>query len=146
MGGVIEGGRGGAGAGAANLKALSMELGGKSPCVVFADADLEAALDSALFGVMSLNGERCTAGSRILVERTVYGSFLARLSERAARVRVGDAADTATEIGAVVHPEHYTGDRAGAERRSDRWCGWLHRCLGVTRLPPNGDRQRNKRA
>ena len=49
-----------------NLKGLSMELGGKSPCVIFADADLDAAVDSALFGVMSLNGERCTAGSRIL--------------------------------------------------------------------------------
>jgi hypothetical protein len=56
-----------------------------------------------------------------LVELTVYDSFLALLRERAARVRVGDAADTATEIGALV-------------------------CLGVTRLPPNGDRQRNKRA
>jgi 5-carboxymethyl-2-hydroxymuconic-semialdehyde dehydrogenase len=53
-----------------HLKGLSMELGGKSPCVIFADADLDAAIDSALFGVMSLNGERCTAGSRILVERT----------------------------------------------------------------------------
>jgi len=92
---------------AGNLKGLSMELGGKSPCVIFADADLDAATDSALFGVMSLNGERCTAGSRILVERTVYDSFLARLSPRAARVRVGDPADPATEIGALVHPEHY---------------------------------------
>jgi 5-carboxymethyl-2-hydroxymuconic-semialdehyde dehydrogenase len=53
-----------------NLKALSMELGGKSPALVFADADLEAALDGCVFGVFSLNGERCTAGSRILVERS----------------------------------------------------------------------------
>src|ERR1700677_1891408 len=84
-----------------------MELGGKSPCVIFAYSDLDSALASALFGVMSLNGERCTAGSRILVERTVYDSFLARLSERAGHVRVGDPADPATEIGALVHPEHY---------------------------------------
>jgi 5-carboxymethyl-2-hydroxymuconic-semialdehyde dehydrogenase len=84
-----------------------MELGGKSPCVIFADADLDAAVDSALFGVMSLNGERCTAGSRILAERTVYDSVVARLAERAARVKVGDPADPATEIGALVHPEHY---------------------------------------
>jgi 5-carboxymethyl-2-hydroxymuconic-semialdehyde dehydrogenase len=90
-----------------NLKGLSMELGGKSPCVIFADADLDAALDSALFGVMSLNGERCTAGARILAERPVYDTLVARLSERAARVRVGDPADPATEIGALVHPEHY---------------------------------------
>ncbi len=90
-----------------NLKGLSMELGGKSPCVIFADADLDAAIDSALFGVMSLNGERCTAGSRILAERAVYDTVVSRLAERAARVKVGDPADPATEIGALVHPEHY---------------------------------------
>jgi 5-carboxymethyl-2-hydroxymuconic-semialdehyde dehydrogenase len=90
-----------------NLKGLSMELGGKSPCVIFADADLDAAVDSALFGVMSLNGERCTAGSRVLAEREVYDTLVARLAERAARVRVGDPSDPATEIGALVHPEHY---------------------------------------
>ena len=90
-----------------NLKGLSMELGGKSPCVIFADADLDAAIDAALFGVMSLNGERCTAGSRILAERTVYDALVSRLAERAVRVRVGDPADPATEIGALVHPEHY---------------------------------------
>ena len=56
-----------------------MELGGKSPCIVFADADLELALDSALFGVFSLNGERCTAGSRVLVERSIYDEFVERL-------------------------------------------------------------------
>jgi 5-carboxymethyl-2-hydroxymuconic-semialdehyde dehydrogenase len=90
-----------------HLKGLSMELGGKSPCVIFADADLDAAIDSALFGVMSLNGERCTAGSRILVERPVYDEVVARLAARAVRIKVGDPADPATEIGALVHPEHY---------------------------------------
>ena len=63
-------------AAAEHLKDLSMELGGKSPCVVFADADVPAALDSALFGVFSLNGERCTAGSRVLVERPLYDEFV----------------------------------------------------------------------
>jgi len=91
---------------AAHLKGLSMELGGKSPCIIFADDDLNAAVDSALFGVMSLNGERCTAGSRILAERTVYQSLTDRLGARAARIRVGDPADPATEIGALVHPDH----------------------------------------
>jgi 5-carboxymethyl-2-hydroxymuconic-semialdehyde dehydrogenase len=90
-----------------HLKGLSMELGGKSPCVIFADADLEQAVDSAIFGVFSLNGERCTAGSRILAERSVYDLVVARLGERASRVRVGDPSDPATEIGALVHPEHY---------------------------------------
>lgn len=89
------------------LKGLSMELGGKSPAVVFADADLEAAIDSTLFGVFSLNGERCTAGSRILVERAVYDEFCERYAERAKRIVVGDPHDEATEVGALVHPEHY---------------------------------------
>jgi 5-carboxymethyl-2-hydroxymuconic-semialdehyde dehydrogenase len=90
-----------------HLKGLSMELGGKSPCVIFADADLDAAIDSALFGVFSLNGERCTAGSRILVERAVYDGVVARLADRAGRVRVGDPSNPTTEVGALVHPEHY---------------------------------------
>jgi len=89
------------------LKGLSMELGGKSPAIVFADADLEAAIDSTLFGVFSLNGERCTAGSRILVERSVYDDFVSRYSARAAKIVVGDPQDPATEVGALVHPEHY---------------------------------------
>ncbi|GAA2048561.1 5-carboxymethyl-2-hydroxymuconate semialdehyde dehydrogenase [Catenulispora yoronensis] len=92
---------------AAHLKGLSMELGGKSPVVVFADADLEAALDSTLFGVFSLNGERCTAGSRILVERPLYEEFCARFAERASRIVVGDPHHPDTEVGALVHPEHY---------------------------------------
>ncbi|SEF21544.1 5-carboxymethyl-2-hydroxymuconic-semialdehyde dehydrogenase [Amycolatopsis pretoriensis] len=92
---------------AAHLKGMSMELGGKSPAIVFADADLDAALDSTLFGVFSLNGERCTAGSRILVERPIYDEFCARYAERAANIVVGDPHDPATEVGALVHPEHY---------------------------------------
>ena len=84
-----------------------MELGGKSPAVVFADADLEAAIDSTIFGVFSLNGERCTAGSRILVERSVYDEFVERYAARATRIVVGDPHDPATEVGALVHPEHY---------------------------------------
>lgn len=90
-----------------NLKGMSMELGGKSPAVVFADADLDAAIDSTLFGVFSLNGERCTAGSRILVERSIYDEFCDRYAERAAKIVVGDPHDPKTEVGALVHPEHY---------------------------------------
>jgi 5-carboxymethyl-2-hydroxymuconic-semialdehyde dehydrogenase len=92
---------------AAGLKGMSMELGGKSPAIVFADADLDAALDSTLFGVFSLNGERCTAGSRILIERPIYDEFCARYAERAKNIVVGDPHDSATEVGALVHPEHY---------------------------------------
>jgi 5-carboxymethyl-2-hydroxymuconic-semialdehyde dehydrogenase len=89
------------------LKGLSMELGGKSPAVVWADADLDAAIDSTLFGVFSLNGERCTAGSRILVEREIYDEFCERYAARARNIIVGDPHDPATEVGALVHPEHY---------------------------------------
>jgi 5-carboxymethyl-2-hydroxymuconic-semialdehyde dehydrogenase len=89
------------------LKGLSMELGGKSPAVVFADADLDAAIDATIFGVFSLNGERCTAGSRILVQREVYDAFVERYAERAERIVVGYPHDPATEVGALVHPEHY---------------------------------------
>jgi 5-carboxymethyl-2-hydroxymuconic-semialdehyde dehydrogenase len=90
-----------------HLKGLSMELGGKSPCVVFADADVPAALDSALFGVFSLNGERCTAGSRVLVERPLYEEFVTKLGKRAAAIRIGDPSDPATELGALISTEHY---------------------------------------
>ncbi|WP_104087152.1 5-carboxymethyl-2-hydroxymuconate semialdehyde dehydrogenase [Arthrobacter sp. GMC3] len=92
---------------APKLKGLSMELGGKSPCVVFADADIDAAIDSALFGVFSLNGERCTAGSRILVERSIYDEFCEKYAARAKNIVVGDPHDPKTEVGALVHPEHY---------------------------------------
>ena len=89
------------------LKGLSMELGGKSPAIVFADADLEAAIDATIFGVFSLNGERCTAGSRILVQREVYDAFVERYAAQARRVKVGYPNDPATEVGALVHPEHF---------------------------------------
>ena len=92
---------------AEHLKGVSMELGGKSPVVVFADADVPAALDSALFGVFSLNGERCTAGSRVLVERSLYDEFVTMLGQRAAKIRIGDPSDPATQLGALISTEHY---------------------------------------
>ncbi|MGH2411395.1 MAG: aldehyde dehydrogenase family protein, partial [Chloroflexota bacterium] len=67
--------------GAATLKRLSMELGGKSPVIVFPDADLDRALDAVVFGVYSLNGERCTASSRLLLHRDLYDSFSQKLIE-----------------------------------------------------------------
>ncbi|TGD13733.1 aldehyde dehydrogenase [Brevibacterium sp. S111] len=89
------------------LKGLSMELGGKSPAVVFADADLDAAVNATIFGVFSLNGERCTAGSRILVEDSIYDEFVERYAAQAKRVKVGLPSDETTEVAALVHPEHY---------------------------------------
>ncbi|MEE1620808.1 5-carboxymethyl-2-hydroxymuconate semialdehyde dehydrogenase [Zafaria sp. J156] len=92
---------------AEGLKGMSMELGGKSPAIVFDDADFDAAIDSTLFGVFSLNGERCTAGSRILVQRGIYERFVEAYAERARRIVVGDPHDPKTQVGALVHPEHY---------------------------------------
>ncbi|MCX7543279.1 5-carboxymethyl-2-hydroxymuconate semialdehyde dehydrogenase [Corynebacterium sp. P5848] len=92
---------------APHLKGLSMELGGKSPAIVFADADLDEAINATIFGVFSLNGERCTAGSRILVERSIYDEFVERYAAQAKRVKVGLPSDPATEVGALVHPEHF---------------------------------------
>ena len=83
-----------------------MELGGKSPFVVFDDADVARALDAALFMVFSNNGERCTAGSRILVQQTIYADFAVKFAERARRISVGDPMDDATVIGPMISPEH----------------------------------------
>lgn len=90
-----------------HMKHLSLELGGKSPAVIFEDADFEAALDSTLFGVYSLNGERCTASSRLLVQRSIYDKFVQAYAERSDKVVVGAPSDPNTEVAALVHPEHY---------------------------------------
>jgi 5-carboxymethyl-2-hydroxymuconic-semialdehyde dehydrogenase len=93
--------------GASTLKRYSMELGGKSPAIIFADADLDAALDAVIFGVFSLNGERCTANSRILVQESIHDAFVERLAERAARIKVGDPFDETTEVGPLIHRDHW---------------------------------------
>jgi 5-carboxymethyl-2-hydroxymuconic-semialdehyde dehydrogenase len=90
----------------AGLKKFSMELGGKSPFVVFADADLDRALDAAIFMIFSNNGERCTAGSRILVERRIYADFAERFAARARRIVVGDPMDERTTIGPMISAAH----------------------------------------
>ncbi len=92
--------------GAPTLKRVHFELGGKNPVVVFADADLDRALDAVVFMIYSLNGERCTSSSRVLVETPIYSEFTERVAERARRVRVGDPFDPDTEMGPLIHPEH----------------------------------------
>ncbi|HEX7325047.1 MAG TPA: 5-carboxymethyl-2-hydroxymuconate semialdehyde dehydrogenase [Rhodanobacteraceae bacterium] len=93
---------------AAGLKKFSMELGGKSPFVIFADADFERALDAAVFMIFSNNGERCTAGSRIFVEKALYPKFADAFVERAKHLAtaVGDPLDPHTIIGPMVSPKH----------------------------------------
>jgi 5-carboxymethyl-2-hydroxymuconic-semialdehyde dehydrogenase len=92
---------------ATHRKNLSAELAGNSPCLIFADADLEQATDGALFGAFALNGQRRTATSTILAERPVYDTLVSRLAQRADRIRVGDPADPATQLGPLPHTEHY---------------------------------------
>lgn len=81
---------------------LQVELGGKSPLVVFSDVDLDRAVDAAAFGAFFAQGENCNAGSRIIVERSIAAEFTSRLCAVAARIRVGDPADEATELGALI--------------------------------------------
>jgi len=124
----------------AGLKKFSMELGGKSPFVVFADADLPRALDAALFMVFSNNGERCTAGSRILVQKSIYADFAARFAERARRLRVGDPLDEATLLGPMISRNHLTKVRSyielGPHEGATLLCGGLERPSYAPELPP----------
>jgi betaine-aldehyde dehydrogenase len=84
------------------VKRVSLELGGKSPSIFFADADFEAAIDAALFGVFANQGEVCSAGSRIFVERPVYTRFLEAMVERARTVKLGPGLDPETTMGPLV--------------------------------------------
>jgi betaine-aldehyde dehydrogenase len=85
---------------------MSIELGGKNPNVVFADADFEAAVDGALFGAFANQGEVCSAGSRLLVERSIYPRMLDALSEKSTRIHLGDPLDRQTKMGPLVTREH----------------------------------------
>jgi 5-carboxymethyl-2-hydroxymuconic-semialdehyde dehydrogenase len=113
----------------AGLKKFSMELGGKSPFVVFDDADPARALDAALFMIFSNNGERCTAGSRILVQRGIYDDFAARFVERAKRITVGDPMDERTIVGPMISPAHLAKVRGyielGTKEGATMLCGGL---------------------
>lgn len=93
--------------GADTMKHLTMELGGKSPNIVFADADMEAALQAAFWGIFWNKGEVCVAGSRILVERPVYDEFVERLSRMAKEAVLGDPLDPATQIGPIASRAEY---------------------------------------
>ena len=92
--------------GAPTLKRVHLELGGKNPVIVFADADLDRAVDAAVFMIYSLNGERCTSSSRLLVQASIYDSFVERVAERARRLKVGHPLDPATEVGPLIHQRH----------------------------------------
>ena len=92
--------------GASTLKRVHFELGGKNPVIVFDDADLDRALDAAVFMIYSLNGERCTSSSRLLVQDTIADDFEARLIERVNKINVGHPLDPKTEIGPLIDRNH----------------------------------------
>jgi 5-carboxymethyl-2-hydroxymuconic-semialdehyde dehydrogenase len=92
--------------GAPTLKRVHLELGGKNPVIVFEDADLDRAVDAVVFMIYSLNGERCTSSSRLLVHSSLYERFIERVAERVARLKVGHPLDPATEVGPLIHQRH----------------------------------------
>jgi 5-carboxymethyl-2-hydroxymuconic-semialdehyde dehydrogenase len=92
--------------GADTLKRVHFELGGKNPVVVFEDADLDRALDAAIFMIYSLNGERCTSSSRLLVQKSIAAEFQAKLVARVNKIRVGHPLDPKTEVGPLIHKTH----------------------------------------
>ncbi len=93
--------------GAPTLKRVHFELGGKNPVIVFEDADLDRALDAAIFMIYSLNGERCTSSSRLLVQRSIHDAFVGKLAARVRNIRVGHPLDPETEVGPLIHPVHF---------------------------------------
>ncbi len=93
--------------GAATLKRVHVELGGKNPVIVFDDCDVERALDAVIFMIYSLNGQRCTSSSRLLVQRTLEDEFIAALIKRIQAIKVGHPLDPHTEVGPLIHPSHH---------------------------------------
>src|SRR5215813_10862578 len=89
------------------LKRVTLELGGKSPNIFFPDADWEAAVDGALFGVFINQGEVCSAGSRILVEKKIYSKFVEAMTEKAKRIKLGPPMERETKMGPLVSKEQF---------------------------------------
>ena len=93
--------------GADTLKRVHFELGGKNPVIVFDDADFERALDAVVFMIYSLNGQRCTSSSRLLIHSGIRDRFIAALEQRVRGLRVGHSLDPKTEVGPLVHKGHF---------------------------------------
>ena len=124
---------------AAGLKKFSMELGGKSPFVVSEDADQARALDAAIFMIFSNNGERCTAGIRILVQQSIYANFVAKFTERAKLIVVGDPSDERSTIGPMISQAHLAKVRSyielGPKEGATMLCGGMDRPSYAAELP-----------
>jgi len=92
---------------AETVKRVTLELGGKSPNIFFADADFEAAIDGALFGVFINQGEVCSAGSRILVHKPIYKKFVDAVTEKAKKIKLGSPSDRDTKMGPLISKDQY---------------------------------------
>ena len=123
-----------AASGESNLKRLSLELGGKSPNIIFPDCDMDAAVKAAFWGIFANKGEICSAGSRLLVHQDIHDKFLDELSARAKKMKVGDPldkgdADGIADLGPAdghdsgLHPVGQRAGRKGAVRRRARYRG-----------------------
>jgi betaine-aldehyde dehydrogenase len=110
-----------------NLKKVTLELGGKSPCIVFADADFDLALEYTMFAIYAGQGQVCSAGSRLILDRRLADKFLARLAEASSRIVVGNGLDSDTEMGPLItraHLERVLGYiEAGKAEGADVLCG-----------------------
>jgi len=93
--------------GSETLKRVHFELGGKNPVIVFKDADLDRALNAVIFMIYSLNGERCTSSSRLIIEKSVHDEFIEKLVKRIKRLKLGHPLDPNTEIGPLIHQRHF---------------------------------------
>src|SRR6202163_3461392 len=111
------------------VKRVTLELGGKSPNIFFADADFEAAVDGALFGVFINQGEVCSAGSRVLVEKKIYGKFVEAMTKKAKRIKLGAPLDRDTKMGPLVSKDQY-----------DRVCSYLEIGKKEAKLAAGGGR------
>jgi betaine-aldehyde dehydrogenase len=89
-----------------NLKRVALELGGKNPNLVFEEADLEAAATGAVFGAFANSGETCAAGSRLLVQRSIYEKFVKMVKDKVSSLRVGDALSENSDVGPMISEEH----------------------------------------
>lgn len=94
-------------AAAGNMKKVSLELGGKSPNIIFDDADLETAVDYSLFGIFMGSGQVCSSGSRILVQEGLYDEFVKKYIQKAKEIRVGPGHDEHSQMGAIVSEKHF---------------------------------------
>lgn len=113
-------------AAARNLKRTTMELGGKSANIILESADLERALDGALAGIFTTNGQQCLAGSRILVQRSIADAFIRRFVERTRAIRVGDPFDPRTELGPLAYRAHMEKVLAYASVAQEEGASLLH--------------------